>query len=475
MQQFARNSFYLFLSSLSISIFGFIFWSLLTRYLNINDYGSLSFQLSLSILFSNLLSFGIFSAVWRYTSIGKLNEIIFVPIFFSLFIVFLFSILYLIFFGDFLVVSLTLLMFFSAFFDSILYGSQKIERIFLSNLISSSIKVLLLILLIFVWKIGILEAILTIILSNFLALILKLIFSLEILKNIKLIFPSFTRIKEFFYYSFSSFFQSIFNIFSSNFLVISSFILISASISAIMFFSLQLFYVIQFLPSVLVSAALPLIAFYTSKNKKEKIYELSSQIFKIILIVSLILIFLVSFHVNSIFEIIGSKEEYRKFSSEILLIVILSLFFIFLANFFGQLLFSLGKVREIYYIEGVYSLLLVFALIIFSYELVLYLISYLAVSFLRFLSYSFVVRKYLSITLSKSDSLKLSIFIIFIFTISYFLRSENLILDILFIILFLFLSWLLIKTLRFFDEKSKKFIKELKLPKYFEDLLLKIL
>jgi len=475
MKQFAKNSFYLFLSSISISIFGFIFWSLLTRYLDVNDYGKVSFQLSISILLSNLLSFGVFSALWRYTSIGKLNKTFSISTLFSVVIAFVFSVLYLIIYKDLLVISLTLFMFFSAFFDSILYGSQKVEKIFVSNLVSSSIKLLLLILLIFVWKIGFLEAVLIIILSNFLAFVLKFAFSLEILKDIKIKLSPLNQVKEFFYYAFSSFFQSIFNILSSNFLIISSYLLISSSISAIMFFSTQVFALIQFLPSVLISAALPLIAFYSSKNLKEKIYVLSLQIFKIILIVSIFLIFLISFHINSIFEIIGSREEYKKFSFEISLTVTLSLIFILIANFFGQLLFSCGKVREIYYIEGIFSLLLIFVLIKFSYDLILYLISYFAVSFLRFFLYSLVVRRYLSLALSKQDNLKLSTFTIFIFVVSYFLRSENLILDIVFIILEVFLGWLLIKTLRFFDSKSKKFIRDLKLSRYFEDLLLKIL
>lgn len=475
MKQFAKNSFYLFLSSISISIFGFIFWSLLTRYLDVNDYGKVSFQLSISILLSNLLSFGIFSALWRYTSIGKLNKMFSISTLFSVVVAFVFSVLYLIIYKDILVICLTLFMFFSAFFDSILYGSQKVEKIFVSNLVSSSIKLLLLILLIFVWKIGFLEAVLIIILSNFLAFVLKFVFSLEILKKIKIKFSSLNQIKEFFYYAFSSFFQSIFNIFSSNFLIISSYLLISSSISAIMFFSTQVFALIQFLPSVLISAALPLIAFYSSKNLKEKIYVLSLQIFKVVLIVSTLLIFLISFHVNSILKIIGSKEEYGTLSSEILLVISFSLLFILIANFFGQLLFSYGKVKEIYYIEGIFSLVLVFVLIMFSYDLILYLISYFVVSFSRFFIYSLVVRRYLFLTLSKQDNFKFSIFTIFIFVISYFLRSENLILDIVFIILSASLGWLLIKTLKFFDDKSKKFIKDLKLPKYFEDLLLKMI
>ncbi|MEM5830074.1 MAG: lipopolysaccharide biosynthesis protein [Candidatus Aenigmatarchaeota archaeon] len=471
---------YLFLNSFFISLFGIIFWSILTRMIPTNDYGYLSYIFSLSLLFSNLFSLGIFAGVWKFYSIGKGKEIfVFSSILISLILIFVFLISFTIFNNLYLAI-LSASMILSQYLESILYGRQKMREIFISNFLSSFFKLLLLFLLIFYFGVNVTSILVAILASLIVAIIVKTSFSKNLLYFTTNFSFAISKIKDFLSFSFSSFSSTIFNILYSNFLVVFSFLVISPIISAVLFFSQQVSAFLNFIPSIIVGAALPILSKYATKMdaNRRKISFIIDQILKLLVIIVITLAFLISFNMNEFFEVIGSKEEFKNFSFPFFLIITISSLFIIISNFLNSFLYSINRIKEIYLIET-FSIIIfsVFILILFYYnDILIFLLLYFLTAFIRFVFYSYSLQKNVQIN-NIYYNLKLLVYVglTFIFSYLLFLNFSGIHLTAISIVIYIALCISLIKFLKIFDEQSKKFIKMLKLPKFLENLIVKII
>ncbi|MEM5828164.1 MAG: lipopolysaccharide biosynthesis protein [Candidatus Aenigmatarchaeota archaeon] len=480
MRELSKNIFYLFLNSLSISLIGIIFWSILTRIITTEEYGHISYILSFSILLTNILSFGIFSGLWKYSSLNRIREVFLFLIIFSssVFLSLFFIAIFLL--KNIYIAILAVSLFLSQFFESILYGYQRMKEIFISNFASSFLKLIFLFFITYLFGVNFLYIVYILILSTIVAIILKLIF----LKDLLLVFfehVSFkiNEIKKFFEYSLSSFISLIFNSLFSNFLVIFGYIFFFPAISAIIFFSQQISAVIQFFPSIIVSAALPILSKYAIKElkNKKKISFLIQQIFNFSVVFVISLVFLISYNINLFFDLIQSNQEFKNFSFSFILTISIASLFLILSNFLSSFLFSTNRTKEIYIIET-FSILLailsLFSFIIFSLrDIYSFLFLYLTLSFVRFLLYFIAIRN-LAALISPIQNLKLMIFIIlvFLFSINFFNRFNDIRLNIVVIITYIVFCIFLVKILKIFGDDARKFIKLLNLPKPLREFIL---
>ncbi|MEM1805100.1 MAG: MATE family efflux transporter, partial [Nanopusillaceae archaeon] len=254
---------------------------------------------------------------------------------------------------------------------------------------------------------------------------------------------------------------------------VSSFIVFSSILAGIIYFSQIIFVIISFFPSIIISAALPLISNLFVRGRVEKIKFIIKNLFVLSTIIIIPLSFLVAFHFETILKIINFEDEIiNSFTSSIFLVIAISSTFFLLSNILLSLLFSLSKVKEIYFTE-LFSILifLVLFFISYKYENIFYLLlGYFLVPIFKFLLYFYT----LNINLSSIFSIKLSFLIIFSFLVSYYLKSEVLIFDVVLSLISLFLIIFFIKTIKIFDSDFETFIKKLNLPDLVKKIAIKL-
>ncbi|MEM5830746.1 MAG: hypothetical protein QXO40_00895 [Candidatus Aenigmatarchaeota archaeon] len=474
MKKLGENIWYSFLNSLTISIFGSIFWLILFKFLKVQDFGLISYMYASSLFLINLFSFGSFQALWKYCSENKFKKIFIFSFLFSIFGIFLIYIISLFYFKNLLIFYFSLVLFISTFLENILFGFQEFKKIFLSNFFSSLSKFILIFLIYYFFDLKIELIMLVVILSILIGIIFKFFYLKKYLLKKLFLNINFNEIKRFLILSFSSFLSSFSSFFYSNFLVISSFLVFSSILAGIIYFSQIISTIISFFPSIIISAALPLLSKLCIRGKVEKIKFIIKNIFILSTIIIIPLSFLIAFHFETILKIINSKNEIiNNFTSSIFLVIAISSTFFLISNILFSLLFSLSKIKEIYFTEFLSILIfIVLFYISYKYENIFYLLlGYFFVPFFKFLLYFYTLK----INLSSIFSIKLIFLIIFSFLIFYYLKSEMLIFDVVLSITSLFLLLFFIKTIKIFDSNFEKFLKELDLSNLVKKIIIKLL
>ncbi|MEM5879685.1 MAG: oligosaccharide flippase family protein [Candidatus Aenigmatarchaeota archaeon] len=473
MKKLGENIWYSFLNSLTISIFGSIFWLILFKFLKLQDFGLISYIFASSLLLINLFSFGTFQALWKYCSENKFKKIFIFSLLFSAIGIFLIYLISFFYFNNLLIFYISLSLFVSTFLENILFGFQEFKKIFLSNLFSSLSRLILIFLVYYFFGLKVELIALVVILSTLIGIIFKFFYLKEYLFKNLFSNLNFNEVKRFLSLSFSSFLSSFSSFFYSNFLVVSSFIVFSSILAGIIYFSQIIFVIISFFPSIIISAALPLISNLFVRGRVEKIKFIIKNLFVLSTIIIIPLSFLVAFHFETILKIINFEDEIiNSFTSSIFLVIAISSTFFLLSNILLSLLFSLSKVKEIYFTE-LFSILifLVLFFISYKYENIFYLLlGYFLVPIFKFLLYFYT----LNINLSSIFSIKLSFLIIFSFLVSYYLKSEVLIFDVVLSLISLFLIIFFIKTIKIFDSDFETFIKKLNLPDLVKKIAIKL-
>lgn len=470
---------YFFLNSLINFVTGSIFWIMLIILINPKEYGIISYIYSFSIFLSNILSLGIMSSLWKYCSENKLKNILFFSLIFLLFgllTIFFISIFLL---NNTFIFIFSIFIFLSSFFENILYGYYRIKKIFISNLISSIIKIILPLLFYFFSKINLKIIFLSVFSSLFIGIILKLYFSHKIIiENLKLKIEL-KEIKRFLDLSLSSFLLMLSSSYFSSIIVISSFLLISPTIGGIAYFSQIISSVISFLPITIVNSSLPIISRLSIKKNIKSVKNIIQNIFLLVLVITIPTMFLVAFHLETFLKIIKSNEEFINYSPKFFLSISISSTLFILSNILSSFLFSIGKIKIIHLIEILSILTFSLFVIIFSKfgKVEIFLLGYIFVSLLRFLIYVMSGEKIIKNLLGdlRFQGTKLLSLFFLSFFISFIFSSKNIVIDIVFLFLSLFILVFSIKKLKILDEKSKKFIKNLNLPTIIEKIIFKII
>ncbi|MEM5882509.1 MAG: MATE family efflux transporter, partial [Candidatus Aenigmatarchaeota archaeon] len=310
----------------------------------------------------------------------------------------------------------------------------------------------------------------------FIASFLKLYFSKRIiLENFKLEID-FKNIKRFFYLAFSNFISSFSSSFFPNILVISSFWIFSSIIAGVMFFSQLISATISFLVAPIVNASLPIISNLAYKKRDEDAKRIIQILFRISLVISITLIFPITFHLKTILEFLNLKQEFINYSPTFFLVISVSSLFFLISGILYSFLFSINRIKEIYLIE-IFCILLFITLLIFislNSNVLLFLLSYLFISFLRFFLYSLSLKSLFKSAPEKFN-IKLSFLILFSFFISYTLTSKIFLIDISLLILSFILIIFIIKKIKIFEKKEKTFIQKLNLPEFMKKIIFKLI
>lgn len=475
MKKLGENIIFSFLNSFSINILGFLFWFILSLFLSVEEFGKLSYIISLSNFLVNLFSFGIFSALWKYCSENKISKVFLFSILFSfifsniLIFLFLYTInlsiskdlIFVIFLFSFLTI-------FSSYFESILYGFQEFKKIFVSNLISSLSKIKLFLAFYYFFGINVFLAIFSTFFGLIIGSILKYIFSFKYFP--KKIDINLKEAKRFLGFAFSSFLSGFSSSFFSNFLVIFSFLFVSSVVAGIVYFSQLIYAIVSFLPSIIVGASLPFISYLVSKLKIKKSVFIIRNLIKISIIIILPLTFILGFYLDDIFNFIGMQREFIIYLPNVFLVVSVSATFILLSNILFSILFSYNKIKETYIIE--ISLILMFVILLFSSNSNNFLALYFFASVIRFFLYIFFFYKNFESIFSFTESIKILIFCFLSFFIPLVLSFITPFSKIFNILISTLLIILLVKILKIFEKNDKKFLKSLKLHYFLERIIL---
>lgn len=477
MKKLGENIIYLLLNSISISIIGFIFWFLLLKFIAPEDYGIVSYIYSTSILLLGFFSFGIFWSIWKYCSENQFYKVSFFSIILSLLMISMIFLVSQILLKNIYIFIFAFAMFLSSYFENILFGYQEIKKIFIANFLSSILKIVFLLILVSLYKSLSIEVAILIATSQlFIASVLKLYFSKRIiLENFK---PEidFKNIKRFFYLAFSNFISSFSSSFFPNILVISSFWIFSSIIAGVMFFSQLISATISFLVAPIVNASLPIISNLAYKKRDEDAKRIIQILFRISLVISITLIFPITFHLKTILEFLNLKQEFINYSPTFFLVISISSLFFLISGILYSFLFSINRIKEIYLIE-IFCILLFITLLIFislNSNVLLFLLSYLFISFLRFFLYSLSLKSLFKSAPEKFN-IKLSFLILFSFFISYTLTSKIFLIDISLLILSFILIIFIIKKIKIFEKKEKTFIQKLNLPEFMKKIIFKLI
>lgn len=479
MRKLGENIIYSFLNTFSINILGAVFWFILSFFLNVSDFGIISYINSLSVFLTSLFSFGIFSALWKYCSENKLAKVFFISFLFSSLISNFLTVIFISFFIQplgsqlFLITSIfVIFLIFSSYFENILYGFQEFKKIFVSNFLSLLLRIFIVLFFYLFFKLNVINSLVSIIISTLIGSLFKLLFALGHLTFKFSIRIDLSEVKRFFSFGLSSFLSTFSSVFFPNFLVIFSFLFVSSIFAGVIYFSQLVYSVISFLPSILIGASLPLISNLLIKRKLKKSVEITKNLFKISLIIIISLTFLVGFYLKDILDFLGMQKEFVYNSPQIFLFVSFSASFFLFSNILFSFLFSLNKIKEIYYVE-IFCIAL-FLIILFFVDISYFLISYFIISIVRFFSYLACFSKILNKFFTVYESIKIIIFIFISFLIPFVFSKFKIFSNIINLVLSFFLILILSKILRIIDEKDKKFIKSLKLNSIIEEIILKL-